>query len=162
MTNPGPLTVTTRGDHEVVMTRAFDAPRELVFEALTTPGPVRRWLLGPPGWSMEVCEIDLRAGGSFRYVWRNEDGTTMGLGGTYREVTPPERTVHTEVYDDDWTGGEAVVTTELCEEDGATTLTVTIRYASKEARDGAVATGMADGVAASYDRLAGVLAEAVS
>ena len=140
------------------MTRVFDAPRRLVFEAYTTPELLERWLLGPPGWSLPVCEIDLRVGGALRFVWRGPDGAEMGMGGVYREIVRPERLVHTELFDQDWTGGETLVTTVLDEAAGRTTLTSTVRYGSQEARDAALRTGMAHGVAASYDRLAGLLA----
>ena len=152
------LQITTPSDRELMMTRAFEAPRPMVFEALTNPGLVRRWLHGPDDWTMPVCEIDLRPGGALRYVWRGPDGTEMGMSGEYREVVRPERLVHTELFDEDWTGGETVVTTVLTEQDGRTIVTTTILYASKENRDGALQTGMEQGMAASYDRLAGVLA----
>src|SRR6266540_1548703 len=99
MTTPsaGTLTTVALGDREIVMTREFDAPRPLVFEGFTKPDLVRRWLLGPPGWSMPVCEIDLKAGGKYRYEWREEStGTTMGVSGVYREVSAPARIVHTQ------------------------------------------------------------------
>ena len=152
------LRVTTPADREIVRTRVFDAPRELVFEALTKPGLLQRWLLGPPGWSLPVCEIDLDVGGALRFVWRGPDGTEMGMSGVYREVAPPERLVHTELFDADWTGGETLVTTVLREQAGRTTLTSTVLYSSWEARDAALRTGMEQGVAASYDRLAELLA----
>ncbi|MPZ23392.1 MAG: ATPase [Dehalococcoidia bacterium] len=139
------------------MTRVFDAPRRLVFEAWTKPELLQRWLLGPEGWSMPVCEVDLREGGSFRFVWRNDDGREMGMGGVYREIVPPERLVHTELFDEDWTEGETVVTTVLTEDGGKTTMTSTVRYSSEAARDAALATGMTDGVAVTYDRLAELL-----
>jgi len=141
------------------MTRDFDAPRTLVFNALTKPELVQRWLLGPPGWSMPVCEIDLKVGGAFRYVWRRDaDGTDMGMGGVFREIVPPERIVHTELFDQDWTGGEAVATTVLVERGGKTTLSLTILYQSRETRDSVLQSRMEEGVAASYDRLAQMLA----
>src|SRR2546422_8615580 len=96
------------GEREIVMTRIFNATCDLVFEALTKPELVKRWLLGPPGWSMPVCEIDLRVGGSYRYVWRRDNGEEMGMRGVYREVTPPERLVTTEAFDTPWYPGEAV------------------------------------------------------
>ena len=95
MGNAPTLKVAARGDHEIVMSRAFAAPRRLVFEAWTKPELVRRWLLGPPGWTMIVCDIDLRVGGRYRYVWRHDDGREMGMGGVYREVMAPERTAST-------------------------------------------------------------------
>jgi uncharacterized protein YndB with AHSA1/START domain len=155
MNNAPALKVTTPTDREIVLTRAFDAPRRLVFEAMTRSELVRRWLLGPPGWSMVVCEIDLKVGGKFRYVWRNADGTEMGMHGVFREIIPPERVVQTESFDFgcDAQSGEAVGTAVLTEQAGRTTLTTTILYPSKEARDATIASGMEHGVAASYSRL---------
>jgi len=159
MPTPGNLQVTTPSDREIAMTRVFDAPRALVFEALTTPELVQRWLLGPPGWSMPHCEIDLKVGGAYRYVWRNDEkGMEFGTGGVFREIHPPERIVHTEQMDG--VPGEALNTTLLTERDGRTTLTLTMLFDSKEARDGALGSGMEKGVAVSYDRLADLLASA--
>ena len=152
------LTLTTPGKREIALTRVFDAPRRLVFEAFTKPELVRRWLLGPPGWSMPVCDIDLRVGGSYRYVWHGADGTEMGMSGIYREITPPERLVATEVFDQAWYPGQALTTTVLIERDGKTTLTTTVLYESREVRDAVLRSPMEQGVAASYDRLAELLA----
>lgn len=153
------LTVTTPSDREIVMTRVFDAPRRLVFDAHTKPELVQRWLLGPPGWSMPVCEIDLRVGGKYRYVWRRDtDGTRMGMGGVYREIVAPERIVNTERFDEPWYPGEGLGTLVLTERQGKTTLTNTMRYESRAARDGVLKSGMEKGVAVSYDRLAELLA----
>ena len=157
MTNTGNLKLTTRGDREIVMTRVFDAPRTLVFDAFTKPELVKQWLLGPPGWSMPVCEIDLRVGGSYRYVWRKAGVPDMGMGGVYREVVVPERVVATETFDQAWYPGEAVGTLVLVEQAGKTTVTQTMLYQSQEARDGILKSGMETGVAASYDRLAELL-----
>ena len=157
MTGADTLRVTTPGDREIALTRVFEAPRKRVFAALTRPELVQRWLSGPPGWSLPICEIDLRIGGGFRFVWCRPDGAEMGLRGVYREVAPPERLGHTELFDQDWTGGETKVTTLLHEDAGRTTLTVTILYPSEEARDGALRSGMEQGLAASYDRLAELL-----
>lgn len=151
------LEVSTPTDREVVMRRVFDAPRNRVFAALTEPALIQRWLLGPEGWTMPVCEVDLRVGGALRYEWRGPDGGGMGMSGTFREVEPPARLVHTERFDEDWTGGETQVTTTLTEKDGRTTVTTTILYGSREDRDGALKFGMEGGVAASYDRLDTVL-----
>ena len=158
MTNEGNLKVTARGDREIVMTRAFDAPRKLVFDAFTKPELVKQWLLGPPGWSMPVCEIDLRVGGSYRYVWRKAGMPDMGMGGVYREVVAPERVVATEKFDQAWYPGEAVGTLVLVEQSGKTTVTQTVLYASAEARDAVLKSGMEKGVGASYDRLEEMLA----
>jgi uncharacterized protein YndB with AHSA1/START domain len=158
MTNAGTLKVTVPTDREIAMTRVFDAPRRLVFDALTKPELVKQWLLGPPGWSMPVCEIDLRVGGAYRYVWRKDSGREMGMGGVYREIVAQERIVCTEVFDDAWYPGESLNTTTLAEKDGRTTLTTTMRYVSQEARDGVLKSGMESGVAVSYDRLEQLLA----
>jgi len=156
--NPaGTLKVTTPTDREIAMTRVFDAPRSLVFEAYTTPELLKRWLGVHQGWSLAVCEIDLRVGGTYRYVWRGPDGTEMGMRGVYREVKPPERIVATEAFDQSWYPGEAVGTITLVEQGGRTTLTMTVRYESREARDAVLKSPMDQGVAAGFDQLAEVL-----
>jgi uncharacterized protein YndB with AHSA1/START domain len=147
------VAVTTPSDREVLITRSFDAPRRLIWECHTSPDLVRQWLLGPPGWEMPVCRIDLKVGGKYRYEWKNADGRTMGMGGTFREIDAPARLVANEMFDDDWTGGETTVTQVFDERSGRTTLTLTVLYASKQARDGAIATGMTSGLDAGYDRL---------
>lgn len=153
------LKVTAQKQREIVMTRSFDAPRNLVFDALTRPELLKRWLGVRGGWSLAVCEIDLKVGGAYRYVWRRgTDGPEMGMGGVYREIVRPERLVHTEKFDEAWYPGEALVTTVLVEKGGRTTLTATILYASREARDGVLASPMERGVRESYDKLAEVLA----
>jgi uncharacterized protein YndB with AHSA1/START domain len=159
MSNAGTLKVSARGDREIVMTRVFAAPRNLVFEALTRPELVRQWLLGPEGWSMPVCEIDLRVGGKYRYVWRRiSDGKDMSMGGVYREIVAPVRIVATEKFDDPWYQGEAVGTSLLVEQGGKTTLTQSMLYETRETRDAVLKTPMEKGVAVSYDRLANILA----
>jgi len=159
MKSTGNLKLTTQGDREIVMTRALDAPRRLAFDAFTKPELVKQWLLGPPGWSMPICEIDLRVGGAYRYVWRRDsDGSEMGMGGVYREIAAPERLVATEKFEQPWYPGEAVGTTVLVEQGGKTTITQTVLYQSQEARDAVLKSGMERGVAASYDRLAELLA----
>lgn len=159
MTNPGALKVTASGEKEIVMTRGFDAPRNLVFEAFTQPELVKRWLLGPPGWSMPICEIDLKVGGSYRYVWRKDaDGQEMSVRGVYREIVAPERIVNTEKFEQPWYPGEAVHTLVLVEQAGKTSITQTLLFDSRETRDMVIKSGMERGVAASYDRLADLLA----
>jgi uncharacterized protein YndB with AHSA1/START domain len=154
MNASGTLKVAAQGDREIVMTRVFAAPRQLVFDAHTKPELVKRWLLGPDGWSMPICEIDLRVGGAYRYVWRRDkDGSEMGMGGVYREIARPERLVTTEKFDQTWYPGDGVNTLVLNEKDGKTTLTQTTLYATQEARDGVLASPMESGVAVSYDRL---------
>jgi uncharacterized protein YndB with AHSA1/START domain len=157
MTDTGALQVTTPTEREIAVTRVFDAPRQLVFDALTRPELLKRWMFGPDGWSLPVCESDLKVGGALRFVWRGP-GMEMGMSGVYREVAPPGRLVHTELFDEDWTGGETVVTTVLAEQGGRIALTSTILYASREARDAVLKTPMPQGMATSYDRLEAVLA----
>jgi len=137
---------------ELVITRVVDAPRTLVFEAWTSPEHLPQWMLGPSGWTMPVCEVDLRPGGSWHFVWRQSDGTEMEMRGVYREIAPPERLVSTESLGGDWP--ETLNTVTLTEEDGKTTITQTVLYPSKEARDAALQTGMREGMSLSFDRLA--------
>src|SRR5712691_8215222 len=139
--NAATLQVTTPSDREIALTRVFDAPRRLVFDALTKPELLKRWLGVRGGWSLAVCEVDLRVGGSYRFVWR-KNGTEMGMRGVYREVVPPERLVYTESFDDPWYPGEALDTVVLVERGGKTTLTTTVLYASREARDGVLKSPM--------------------
>jgi uncharacterized protein YndB with AHSA1/START domain len=155
--------VTLPNDRDVVVVRAFDAPRELVFDAWTRPNLVQRWMLGPPGWTMPVCEMDVRPGGKFNWRWRSEsDGSEFGFTGEFREVVRPSRIVHVERFDPGDVGGEmgeALVTSVLTEKGGVTTMTMTIRYDSKETRDAALKTGMTDGMEMSYQKLDELLAE---
>ena len=151
----GGTTFTTPTDREIVTTRTFDAPRRVVWEAWTSPEHLPHWMLGPPGWTMPVCEVDLRPGGSWHFVWRKADGAEMAMRGVYREVVPPERLVSTESWGGDWP--ETLNTLLLVEEDGRTTMTLTVLYPSKEARDAALGTGMKEGMSQSFDRLAELL-----
>ena len=152
-------------DREVKVTRSFRAPRALVYRAYTEPQLVRRWLLGPPGWSMPVCQMDVRVGGQFQWRWRSEDnGREFGFTGTFREVQPSSKIVHTEAYDPGTVGGgypgnDAIVTVTFTENDGVTTVTTLIDFGSKEARDAAVATGMTGGMEQSYQLLDRLLDE---
>ena len=155
----GPLTVTTPSDREIVITRQFDAPRHLVFACYTQPALIRRWLNGAPGWTMPVCEFEPRVGGKYRYEWKSPDGYVMGMSGVIREIEPVERIVSAEMFDEDWTGGETVSTILLEEVNQQTTLINTIVYSSKEARDGALATPMADGMEYGYSHLDGLLVD---
>lgn len=166
-----PIDASTPTDREIRVTRLFDAPRRLVFDCHTIPDLVRRWMLGPPGWTMPVCEIDLRVGGQYHHVWRSDaDGSQFGFRGEYREIVSPERLVHTERYEagDVAEGGEggasgeaseALCTLTLTEEGGRTRLTQTMRFATPEIRDQVLQTGMADGMGMSYDRLDTVMDE---
>jgi uncharacterized protein YndB with AHSA1/START domain len=147
------LKLEARGEREIVITRAFDAPRRLVFDAFSKPELVRQWLLGPPGWSMPVCEIDFRVGGRYRYVWRRDNGDEMGVGGVYKEIVAPERIVATERFDQSWYPGEGLGTILLVEQGSRTLMTQTLTYESREARDGVLKSPMESGVAISYDRL---------
>src|SRR5262245_6706566 len=158
----GKLTVTTPGDREIVLTRVFDAPRGVVFDAMTSAELLKRWLLGPPGWTMVDCENDLKAGGNFRHAWHGPDGSELAMHGTYREVVAPERIVRTESFTVGCEAqvGEQLATLLLSEQGGKTTVTITLRYPSKEARDATIASGMEHGVAAGYDRLEELLASA--
>jgi len=151
------MQLATPTEKEIVITRVFNAPRQLVFDAFTKPELLKRWLFGPPDWTFEVCEVDLRVGGSYRYVWRGPNGEEMGMGGIHREVVPPERIVATQLFDQDWTNGEAIGTIVLTEQDGKTTLTNTILYSSREARDAVLKTPMDKGMAEGYDRLEQIL-----
>jgi uncharacterized protein YndB with AHSA1/START domain len=150
------LHMAPQGDREILMTRDFDAPRGLVFEAWTKPELLKRWLGVFNGWELAVCEIDLRVGGALRYVWRR-DRTDMGMSGLFREVVPPERLVSTEQFDSPWYPGEAVGVVTFVERGGKTTMTQTMTYASQEARDGVLKSGMETGLVASFDKLAQVL-----
>ena len=158
--------VTLPSDREVQVTRSFKAPRALVFRAFTEPGLIRRWMLGPPGWSMPICEMDARPGGKYRWRWRSDaDGKEFGFFGTLREVQAPSRIVHTESYDpgslgEGYPAGDpALITTSFIEEGGVTTMTTLMDFGSKEARDAAVKTGMTDGMEQSYALLDRILAE---
>jgi uncharacterized protein YndB with AHSA1/START domain len=153
MVYPDTFQLSLSGDCEIQVTRNFGAPRQLVFDAFTKPELVRRWLLGPPGWTMPVCEIDLKVGGRYRYVWSKPGIKDMGIGGAFREVAPPERIVATERFDDSWYPGEALVSTAFLDDGDSTKVTITILYESKDARDIACRSGMERGMAASYNRL---------
>ena len=158
MKNTGNLKVLALGEREIVMTRVFDAPRDLVWDAFTKPELLKRWF-DPRGWNLVVCEVDLRVGGTWRFVLRGPDGSEMGMRGVYREIIPPQRSVHTELFDAFSDAGESVVTTELVERDGNTTLNVTVLYPSSEVREAVIQSGMEHGAAESYDKLAELLVE---
>jgi uncharacterized protein YndB with AHSA1/START domain len=151
------LEIATPTDREVVMTRTFAAPRTLVFEALTTPAVLERWLMAP-GRSLAVCEIDLRAGGAYRMIWRGPGRKDVGTHGVYREVVVPERIVQTEEWLD-WDAGETLVTTVLVERQGRTKLTSTSLFPSQAVRDSVLKSGMEPNATETYARLESVLAE---
>lgn len=156
---PAQAQVTLPSDCEVRVTRQFNAPRQLVWDAHTKPALVQKWQLGPPGWDMPVCEMDVRVGGKYKWQWKGqEDGKQFGFHGTFTEVTPPSKITHEEFYDPGDIGGAmptdpCIVSLDLSEQNGVTTLVCTMKFASKEARDGAVSTGMTDGMEMGYARL---------
>lgn len=161
------LKVTTPTDRQIVITRALDASRHLVWQAMTTPALIRRWLFLPPGWEMTTCEDDARVGGTFHWAWNDPEGKpAMSLRGTYREVVPPGdggrggRIVRTESFEFGCVpqAGEQLATMVLTEQAGKTLVTITVLYPSKEARDGAIASGMERGMAAGYDKMEELLA----
>jgi uncharacterized protein YndB with AHSA1/START domain len=156
MKNTGTLKVTRPSDTEIVLTRVFDAPRRLVIEAFTRPELLKRWY-GPRGYSLVVCEIDFRTGGTWRFVLRNPEGKDMGMRGVYGELALPDWFNNTESFDD--FPGEAQVSNRFVEEGGKTTVNVTVTYASKEVGDIVINSGMEHGAAETYDRLAELLPE---
>ncbi|RSN65904.1 activator of HSP90 ATPase [Amycolatopsis sp. WAC 04182] len=155
------LSVTKAGDLEIVMTRSFDAPRVLVFDAWTKPELVRRWF-GPRDWEVVECEIDLRVGGRWRYRLHHGDGKEMLLQGVYQEIDRPERLVSLETNEGcDASEGQALATLTLVERDGVTTLTQVVRYGSKRIRDAVLESGMERGVGEGFDKLAESMATPV-
>jgi uncharacterized protein YndB with AHSA1/START domain len=153
------LTVTAQGDREILVTRAFDAPPAMVFEAYTRPELLKRWLGAFGGWSLDVCEVDLVVGGAYRWLWRGPEGAQMGISGRYLEVAPPARIVCTEKFDESWYQGEALVTVDFLERGaGTSTLQLTLRYESEATRDGVLQSPMETGLTASYDALEALLA----
>lgn len=160
MATHGKLKLTLPDDRTILFTRAFDAPRELVWRALSEPALLRKWMYCPDDWTMTTCDDDVRVGGGFRWAWSGPNGFQMTMHGTYREVVRPERMVRTETFD---TGcpaqaGEQVVTLVLAETAGKTSMTLTVRYPTKDARDAAQKSGMEHGMAVGYDQLDGLLA----
>lgn len=157
---PKPAEVTLPSDREVRVTRQFNAPRQLVWDAHTKPELVRKWQTGYDGWDVSVCEMDVRVGGEYRWQWKSqEDGKQFGFFGTYTEVNGPSKLAHEEHYDPGDMGGSmptgdpCIVSLDLSEQNGVTTLVCTMKYASKDARDAAVSTGMTDGMEFSYAHL---------
>jgi uncharacterized protein YndB with AHSA1/START domain len=159
MTLIGRLDMRPEGETDLVFTRLFHAPPARVWTCFTDPKLVQQWL-----WAMEMpmirCEMHVRPGGTYRWVWAGRDGREMGMGGTYIEVTPQSRIVNTESFDDDWTGGETLVTTEFAPVPDGTRMTLRVRYASSAGRTGAMATPMADGMEQAYSKLDALLGEA--
>ena len=157
--------VTLPSDREVEVARSFKAARPLVYRAYTEPAMVQRWLLGPPGWSMPVCEMDVRVGGRYRWRWRSDkDASEFGFTGTFREVQAPAKLVHTQTYDPGTVGNEhpqneALVSVTFTQDRGVTTVTTLIDFGSKEARDAAVGTDMTGGMEQSYQLLEALLSD---
>lgn len=157
---PAPLEISTSGDRDVIVRRSFDAPPALVWRCYTEPDLIRRWY-GLPDWKMSVCEFDARVGGRWRFVTRSPSGFDMGTSGTVLELLSPKRLRFTELYDQDWTGGETEITTVFHDEGDTTSVTLAIRYASEAARNTALATPMATGMEIGFARLDALLAEQV-
>ncbi len=164
------LTIALPSDRELIMNRRFDAPRPLVWEAMTRPELLQRWMFTPPGWAWGECEMDVRVGGKFRWTWNGPDGRlALSIRGEHREVTPPLKLVHTELMEMGPGAGECgpdgesaepwelLATIELDGRDGRTHLKMTLLFPNREGRDGALASGMEHGVAAGYDQLDGLL-----
>ena len=150
------VTVTTPTEREIVLTRRFDAPRHLLFEAWTRPELLIRWY-GAEGWQLVVCQIDLRVGGAWRFVSQGPHGARMGQRGVYRLIVPPERLVYTEVFDDQSYPGESLISHRFDDEAGRTTLTSTLLFATREGRDTVLSYPMARGVGDGFDRLDNLL-----
>jgi len=157
MKHVGNMQLSTPSDREIFMTRVFNAPKQLVFEAYTKPELVKQWLGVHNGWQMTLCEIDLRVGGKYRYGWQGPTGMKMAMGGVYKEVVAPERIVATEQFDDPWYPGGAVGTVTFVEHGGKTTLAMSVEYDSKASRDAVLKTPMESGVSAGFDKLAEIL-----
>jgi len=160
--NPKGLQISTPTDTTIVLTRSFQASRRLVWEAMTEPAKMRRWMLPPPGWTMTVCECDARVGGALRVAWKSDEADpAMTLHGVFTEVVEQERVVHTEtmVLGSGETIGKLVETHEFAEKDDVTTMRITQAYDAKEARDGAIASGMDEGMEACYERLEAMITQ---
>ena len=145
---------TPHDDRDIVVSRIFDAPRELVWSAFTEPELITRWMSGPPAGALSIREMDFKAGGAYRWEWQLvTTGATMGLTGVFRRISRPQRIVHTEKWAAPYYMGETVVTTTFADHDGKTAVTITVRYATRAARDAMTKSGMAGGMAQCYARL---------
>lgn len=153
MSKAGNLTFTTRGSRDIVLKRVFEAPRDAVWQAFTQAALIKTWLSGPPAGALTIRHLDARVGGGYRWEWQRGDGSTMGLGGGFREIVEPARIVHTETWDQPFAIGETVVTTVFAEQNGKTAITITIHYATRAARDAMAQSGMAAGMEQCYARL---------
>jgi len=144
--------IKTPSEREVVITRLFEAPRQLVFDACTQPKLIKRWMAAP-GRELEICEVDLRPGGAYRWVWRGSGKRDVGMRGVYREVVAPQRFSRTEIWED-WEAGECLASTILIEHDETTTeLTTTVLFPSREIRDQVLKSGLERGVKQNYAKL---------
>ncbi|HEY7394505.1 MAG TPA: SRPBCC family protein [Gemmatimonadaceae bacterium] len=153
-----PAQATTPSDTEVRVSRTFNAPARLVWRAYTEPELMQRWMLGPPGWTMPVCEMDVKPRGKFRWRWQSiKNGKEFGFFGEYQEIEPYKRIVHTEYYDPgdmgDNMGNGCLITVAFEEAEGATTMTTSMKFNSQADRDAALSTGMTDGMELSYAQL---------
>src|SRR5262245_51227235 len=160
--NPKGLQISTPTDTTIVLTRTFNAPRRLLWQAMFVPDRMRRWMLPPPGWTLTVCECETRVGGKLSLAWKNEEADpVMTLRGVFTEVALHERIVHTETMalGSGQTIGSLVETHEFTENGGITRMRITQSYESKDARDGALASGMDQGMEAGYQRLDELLAQ---
>lgn len=160
--NPKGLQVSTPTDTTIVLTRTFNAPRRLVWEAMFTPDKMRRWMLPPPGWTTTVCECEARVGGALNVAWKSEEADpAMTLQGVFTEAAPHQRAVHTETMamGSGEVVGTLVETHEFAEKGGITTMRITQVYPSKDAREGALASGMDQGMEACYQQLDALLAQ---
>lgn len=158
---PKGLQMSTPTDTTIVLTRTFNAPRRLVWEAFTEPAKMRRWMLPPPGWTMTACQCEAREGGALSLAWKSEEADpVMKIYGVFTEATPPERMVHTETMEMAGVGvlGSLVETHEFAERHGVTTLLITQTYESEDARDVALTSGMDQGMEAGFKQLDAVLA----
>ncbi|GGT59200.1 SRPBCC family protein [Actinomadura citrea] len=151
------LVVSAPPGTEILLSRTFDAPRRRVFDAFTRPALLRQWH-GARGWTLVVCEIDLRPGGTWRFVSHGPGGAEMGYGGVFLEVDAPARLVQSEIRDG-WEAGEALVTTVFDERDGRTAMNITVRYPTREIRDSVLRSPMRRGAGQSYDRLDDLLSK---
>jgi uncharacterized protein YndB with AHSA1/START domain len=159
METPGKLSIATPSDTELVISREFDAPRQLVFEAMSKHELLKRWFHGPEGWWLVECEVEPRVGGGFRWLGRGPDDAAMAARGVYREIAPPERVVNSQTFDFGCNGqtGEQLVSAVLIECYDRTTMTMTVKFPSMEALNETLSSGMAMGLSATYDRLKSVL-----
>jgi uncharacterized protein YndB with AHSA1/START domain len=153
----GKLKVAADGDRRIVMSRVFDAPREVVFESYLRPEIVPHWMGVVDGWEMAVCVIEPKVGGTWRFVWTGPKGERMGWRGVCRELVRPERLSSVNSFDEPWFKGGEVGTVTFDELGSRTLLTATLEYDSRAVRDEVLESPMAQGMAASYDKLDEIL-----